>query len=493
METEKSQSSPPVVQSQDTQGEAPVYCAFSERDKRGTIFIASMIAFLAPISGSIYYPALIPLSESLHVSKNTINLTITVYMIFQGFAPLLTASYSDHHGRRPVFLVCLVVYIGVNVGLCLQTNIAALFVLRCLQSVGSSGVSIVATATIADMVTRAERAKYMVYSSMGYTLGPAIGPVLGGLLTQFLGWRSIFIFLTIVAAVLVIVCLAFLPETCRAVVGNGSVVASPWNRSGLQWLRLLSPSYDRPMEDRQTLLKLRRRPSLWDSILLVRHKPTGILVFASTMISCGFIAVLTSIPFLFQARYNFNALEIGLCYLPYAVGGLASRWSFGTLSTRNFKRCAREAGVTLVKNKQSPEQLRKIPLEKARLQLTLPLLCISVVLVVVYGWLLQAQVHVAGPLVLLFFLGNAVTGMRNSLNALVVDLNAQRPATASASLNFFRSILGAGVAAAVVPMIDAIGIGWTSTVVGGVWLVVSPVICVVYRYGRAWRVDGDML
>lgn len=391
-----------------------------------------------------------------------------------------------------MFIVCIIIYIGVNIGLCLQTNIAALFVLRCLQSIGSSGVSIVATATIADMVTRAERAKYMVYSSMGYTLGPAIGPVLGGILTQFLGWRSIFIFLTIVAAVLVLVCLTFLPETCRTIVGNGSVLASPYNRSALQWLRLLRQSHEAPIEDRRTLLKLRRRPTLWDSILIVRDRSTGILVFASTMISCGFIAILVSIPFLFQARYNFNALEIGLCYLPYAVGGVASRWTFGTLSTRNFQRCARQAGVTLTKNKQNASQLKAIPLEKARLQLTLPLLCISVALVMVYGWLLQAQVHVAGPLTLLFFVGNAVTGMRNSLNALVVDLNSQRPATASASMNFFRSILGAGVAAAVVPIIDAIGIGWTSTVVGGMWLLISPVLCVVYRYGHAWRGNGEV-
>lgn len=402
------------------------------------------------------------------------------------------ASYSDHNGRRPVFIICLIIYIAANIGLCLQNSIVSLFLLRALQSVGSSGVSIVATATIADMITRAERAKYMVYSSMGFTLGPAVGPVLGGVFTETLGWRSIFIFLTILAAVLFIVILTFLPETCRAIVGNGSILAPRWNRSGLQWLGLLSKSYVYPVEDRRTLLKLRRRPSLWDSVLIVRQRPTGILICASTIMACGFTAIIVSIPIIFKAKYSFNTLEIGLCYLPYAVGGLVCRWTFGTLSTRNYQRCARQAGLTLVRNKQTTQQLQAMPLEKARLQLTLPLLCASMILVTVYGWMIQAEVHVAGPIILLFFLGNAVTGMRNSLTTLIVDMNAHCPATANAALGLFHCNLGAGIVAAVAPLIEAIGIGWAATLVAGLWLMSFPLLCVMYRHGHAWRTKDDL-
>jgi predicted MFS family arabinose efflux permease len=58
-----------------------VYCVFSEREKREVVFTASMVAFLAPVSASIYYPAVLPLSRDLHVSTTTVNLTITVYMV----------------------------------------------------------------------------------------------------------------------------------------------------------------------------------------------------------------------------------------------------------------------------------------------------------------------------------------------------------------------------------------------------------------------------
>ncbi|CAG8893772.1 unnamed protein product [Penicillium egyptiacum] len=478
------------LQSRENEEDAPVYCALSEREKIGSIIVASMISFLSPVSGNIYYPAIDALSRDLHASRNTIYLTITVYMIVQAFVPLLTASFSDQNGRRPIFITCLAVYICVNIGLCLQNSVPALFALRCLQSVGSSGVSIVATATITDLITRAERGKYMVYASLGLTLGPAVGPLLGGVLTQFLGWRSIFIFLAIVAAVLIVLVMAFLPETCRATVGNGSIPAPWWNQSGLQWLRQSSSAHRKTAEDHRTLLTFRRRPSLWDSIRIIRQKSTGLLILASTMLSCGSVLVLASIPPLFEAHYHFNALEVGLCYIPYGVGGLTARWTMGTLADRNYNRCGRQEGITIVRNQQTSEQLRAMPLERARLQLALPMLYVSGVLVLVYGWIMQERVHVAGPLILLFLLGNVITGTRNGLVMLIIDLHAQRPATASASLGFFRSLTGAGVVAGVVPLIQAIGVGYSATLVAAVWLIVSPALYVVYRHGHDWRQKG---
>lgn len=99
----------------------------------------------------------------------------------------------------------LFIYLGVNIGLACQNSFAALLSLRCFQGFGSSGATVVSVATVADMVTRTERGKYMAYTFLGFTIGPALGPILGGILTKFLGWRSIFWFLTIFAGVMVLV------------------------------------------------------------------------------------------------------------------------------------------------------------------------------------------------------------------------------------------------------------------------------------------------
>lgn len=79
----------------------------------------------------------------------------------QGLVPLLTASLSDHKGRRPVLVVGLLLYIAVNTGLALQTSYRALFILRCFQSFGSSGCAVIAMGIMADLVPRHERGAYM--------------------------------------------------------------------------------------------------------------------------------------------------------------------------------------------------------------------------------------------------------------------------------------------------------------------------------------------
>ena len=74
-------------------------------------------------------------------------------------------------------MFCFVTYIGANIGLALQNSYAALMVLRCLQSTGSSGTVALANAVVSDIATSAERGTYIGYASMGALVGPAFGPV----------------------------------------------------------------------------------------------------------------------------------------------------------------------------------------------------------------------------------------------------------------------------------------------------------------------------
>ncbi|PLB45831.1 putative MFS transporter [Aspergillus steynii IBT 23096] len=475
---------PNEAKAPETDNYEPPYCVLSERAKISTMLAASFAGMISPMSASIYYPALPTLANDMHVSNTLINLTVTTYMIFQGIAPSFTGSLSDVYGRRPAYIISFTTYVGANIGLALQNNYAALMVLRCLQACGSSGTIAIGSAIVADLSTRAERGKYIGYATIGMTLGPALGPVVGGLLSQFLGWRWIFWFLTILGGVLLVGFVVFVPETCRAVVGNGSVGAQRWNRTVWGILRRKGEGNERGI-DYETVQKGGRRPNPLTSVRIATEKETGLILLYGALLYCGFMIVISTLSAQMESRFGFNAIQIGLCYLPFGVGTLTSRWTVGRALDWNFKREADRQGLSVAKNKQ--QDIREFDIEAARLKVTIPIVYAACLSIIAYGWVMDYQTSLAGPLVMLFFTGHLTTGAFTTLSTLVVDVHRQSPATAVAANNLVRCLLGAGAAAVGTPLIDRIGIGWTATFVAGVWAVFSPILWVVYRWGHAWR------
>lgn len=66
---------------------------------------------------------------------------------------MLIAGFSDKVGRRPAYIICFTIYIAANIGLSLQNSYAALMVLRCIQSAGSSGTVALSNGLVGDMIT----------------------------------------------------------------------------------------------------------------------------------------------------------------------------------------------------------------------------------------------------------------------------------------------------------------------------------------------------
>ncbi|KAF2162446.1 hypothetical protein M409DRAFT_37421 [Zasmidium cellare ATCC 36951] len=465
--------------------ESQEYCILPEWQKIALMLTASFAAIISPISSSIYLPAVNVLSRDLGVSISLINVTISTYLIFQGIAPSFTAALSENFGRRPAYMMCFVIYLGANIGLALQSDYAALVVLRCMQSSGSSGTIALGSAVVSDLATRAERGKYIGYASMGVTLGPALGPVIGGLLEHFLGWRSIFWFLTIFCGTFAIIIGVVFRETYRSIVGNGSIPPQKWNRSGLQWVSqdLLHRSLPEP--DHDSLQKRRKRPNPLSSLLILRDRETCIIALFGASLFAGYSSVLSVLTSQLEARYHFNSIQIGLCYLPLGFGSLTSRWTMGVLLDRNFRREAKKQGLEVIKNKQ--QNIAAFDVEKARLAITIPFVVVAGASIVAYGWTMEFDTPLAAPLVVVFFTAHCATGAFSSLNTLVVDINREQPAIASAASNLTRCLLAAGAVAAANPLIDAIGIGWTSTICALVWVACLPLIWLVYAKGHEWR------
>jgi multidrug resistance protein len=316
---------------------SPPHSIFSLTQKRYIAFMVSWAGFFSPLSGNIYFPALNTLAKDLNVSNELINLTLTSYLIFQGLSPTVFGDFADMAGRRPAYLIAFTIYIGANIGLALQDSYAALFILRCLQSSGSSGTVALGNGVIADITTSSERGTWMGAALMGPMVGPAIGPVLGGVLSTTLGWRAIFWFLTIMAVVYLVLFAITVPETGRNVVGNGSVPPQGWNMSILNYIQLrkLRKSEDslsrinsqREKRNAQSAMAETRRlrfPNPLNTIYIILEKDVGIILFFNSLVLAAFYDITATIPSLFQGLYRYNDLQIGLCYM-YVTSSYSSQ------------------------------------------------------------------------------------------------------------------------------------------------------------------------
>jgi predicted MFS family arabinose efflux permease len=147
--------------------------------------------------------------------------------------------------------------------------------------------------------------------------------------------------LTIFAGILLLLVVTLLPETCRAVVGNGSVAPHKWNyplKDALFLSRHSTPQY-------QTIATFKQRLSPWNTLKLVWDKEAACTILFGAVIYAGYLSITTTLPFKLGKHYGFNALQIGLCYLSYGGGSLTSRWTAGTLMNWNFRRFAPSCGT----------------------------------------------------------------------------------------------------------------------------------------------------
>lgn len=412
-----------------------------------------------------------------------------VFQIFQGLAPSFIGNLSDESGRRPSYMICFVIYLGANIGIALAKNYPALLVLRMLQSAGSSGTVALASAVVADIVTSAERGTYVGYAQMGALFGPALGPTIGGVLGEYLGWRAIFWFLVILSAVIFVIFLVVFPETCRKIVGNGSSPPQQWNYSLISYMALRRKRRLGLETSENAKLSYKSRPNPLNTLWIIIDKECSLLLIYAGVLFSGLYMVLSAMPSQFAAQYNFNTIQIGLCYLSTGFGSLLAAVAGGRFLDWNFRRHAKKIGMEISKTKQ--QDLTNFPIERARLEVVLPLSYISCAFVIAFGWVMNARTSVAGPLILLFFLSFTMVATFQGLSTLVIDLNRTSAGTATAAMNLVRCWMGAGAVAMVVPMLNVMGVGWVSVFVAGVFVLMSPISLIVIRCGPKWRKEKE--
>jgi MFS family permease len=113
------------------------------------------------MASSIFLPSVPQLADDLKTSETIINVTIAIFIVVIGVAPIIWSPLSGFYGRKPVYLASMPITIAGSIGVALSRNVGDIIGTRVLQGIGSSAVLAVGAGTIGDIFRPTERANAM--------------------------------------------------------------------------------------------------------------------------------------------------------------------------------------------------------------------------------------------------------------------------------------------------------------------------------------------
>lgn len=268
-----------------------------------TVLLLSPFDLLASLGMDMYLPVVPFMPDTLGTTAETIQLTLTTYLIMIGAGQLLFGPLSDRMGRRPVLLAGGVAFSMASIGLAVTASAELFLGLRIVQACGASACLVAMFATVRDIYAGRDESN-VIYGLLGSMLAivPAVGPLLGTLVDTWLGWRAIFVLLGVGMIATCLVAWRLWPETRRQ------------RTSDLQWSQLL-------------LIPMKRF-NFWLYTLCYSAGMGSFFVFFSTA------------PRLMMGRQELSQLSFSLLFATVAIammgtarimGRLIPRW--GSLNT----------------------------------------------------------------------------------------------------------------------------------------------------------------
>lgn len=205
---------------------------------RVPLWLLALFTFSGTLAMHIFVPALALASADLRASSSAMQMTVSLYILGLALGQLVYGPLADRFGRRPILMVGLSIYTVAGVVAMVAPDAYSLIAARLFQALGGCAGLVLGRAIVRDTALPAQAAKRLALMNLMVTLGPGAAPILGALLAGNLGWRSIFVVLTLLGVVNLVLAWKMLPETGTA---NMNVSAATFVRHYKHLLR--SPAF----------------------------------------------------------------------------------------------------------------------------------------------------------------------------------------------------------------------------------------------------------
>ncbi|KAI3391392.1 hypothetical protein diail_7447 [Diaporthe ilicicola] len=325
----------------------------------------------------------------------------------------------------------------------------------------------------------------------------AVGPVLGGVLTMYLGFHSVFIFLLILSSLTLASLVLFLPETMRSIAGNGSYRLGGIYRPLIESFGVKSKYHTEPSPSQAPRPKVNLETFTSPLKLLIQKDILTNLVFGGVVYAIWSM-VTSSTTGLFQESFHLDETMIGLAYLPNGIGTIVGSAIVAKLMTRDFRATedAYKSDNNLPDDYTIPTKAipAGFPIEHARLRHLWWIVGLFVASITGYGFSMSVPESVSGrpgyialPLALQFIIAATSNAVFAANQTLVSDLCPGKGASATAMNNLVRCTLGAVGVAVIDPIIEELGSGYAFLTLAFIMVCCTPLAVLTWVFGQRWR------
>ena len=255
------------------------------KQRIGLILILGCLSALGPFSIDMYLPGFMDIAENLHTSEARVALSLSSFFIGISAGQLLYGPLLDKFGRKKPLYIGLALYIVASFGCLAVTDVNQLIVLRFVQAIGSCATAVASIAMVRDLFTIAESPKVFASLMLVIAVSPMLAPTAGGYLIAALGWRYVFVFLGLMATLILAAAAIKLPESYQP-----------------------DPSYS-----------LKPKPILTSFAQVLREPQFYTYALISAFVFSGLFAYVSSSPVLFMKIYHLSKTEYGWVFAGLSV------------------------------------------------------------------------------------------------------------------------------------------------------------------------------
>lgn len=442
---------------------------WSKFRKTYTTFIVSIIGFVSTLATSIYAPGSDDVAREFSVSLTAALLPLSFYALGMGFGPMIASPLSETLGRKAVYLATTPIFAIFILGSGFSRSIYSLCICRFFAGLfGAPGVSI-ASATIADIIPADKRGMPLaIYYSIPF-IGSLLGPMIGGVVVQWKGWRwTQWTTLFFAAAVFPLV--GFIHESYRAVLVQRIAKKE-------QIVERLDPVQ---RTGKGKVLKHFFTTTVSRPVHMLFTEP--IVGFVCLYCSFQFALLYTFIvgtPYVFTTTYSFSIAQQSLSFFGLIIGAIFAAVTLVAMDKLiyqpKFQRF-RAASPTL----EFPPEHRLYPSMIGSLIIPVGLFF--------FAWTARSDIHWAVPITAqgVAMLGSILTYV--SANMYMVDTYGPMYGASAAGANsLVRYLLTASFPLFTLQMYQRLGIDWTASLLGFCTVAMTPIPWVFWVWGSRLR------